>query len=142
MSKKQKIKSPLPTNRGQKVGVSVGDTIEIKNFDYPIFCFRHLQANYNVDSCSDEDKIAFAQRLSKLSSMSWNDLKLAPRHGFGSEKIDKTSIKAPWPPFLTEDVNFLLAFRFSGMKPILGHRHHFVFHLIFIDHNYSVYDHS
>lgn len=59
----------------------------------------------------------------------------------GAEKIARSAIRAPIPAGITEDVTFL-AIRYHGMRPILGYRDGRTFHLLFIDHSFSVYDHS
>jgi len=72
--------------------------------------------------------------------MSWAQINQAPRHGLGYEKISHTSIKAAIPPHITEDVNFL-AFRFSGKAPMVGYRKQEVFYIVWLDRNFTLYDH-
>lgn len=73
--------------------------------------------------------------------MTWNEIKLAPKHGLGSEKIARSSIKDTLPDFITDDVQELLAFRFKGKAPFLGHRRGPVLHVIFVDPKFDLYDH-
>lgn len=81
------------------------------------------------------------EKLVKLSQLSWIDIQNSPRHGLGTEKIAINAIKPNCPEFITEDVSFLLALRFDGKKPILGHRNKFIFHVLFIDRDFTVYNH-
>lgn len=113
----------------------------VTSFDYPIFCFKYLHSDYNLDKCDDAEKIDFLERITKLSTLTWIEIQKAPRHGFGSEKITIDSIRPSLPPFVTPDVDFLLSLRFSGMKPMVGHRNKFIFHVLYLDTKYEVYKH-
>lgn len=116
--------------------------VEIEELDHPVFCFKHLHKDYSISKCSDEQKAALLNKIEKWCSMSWDEIWRAPRHGLGCEKINIKSIKPKIPPYITRDVEYLLALRFEGMKPILVHRHKFLMHIIFIDRDFSVYDHE
>mgnify|MGYP006325550845 CR=1 FL=1 len=138
MSPINKLKPPL--NQGKKFGIKE-EMIEVPHYDYPIFCFKHLHRNHNLDKCDSEEKKALIEKVVVLSQMSWQQIQQAPRHGLGSEKIAISSIKPKCPPFITDDVKFLLSVRFQGKKPFLGHKDRFIFHVIFIDRDFTVYSH-
>ena len=112
--------------------------------DYPIFCFKHIHRDYNLDRCNESEKKLLMEHLVKLSSRTWTQIQLAPRHGAGSEKISLSSIKAPLPQTfpLTDDVASLLAIRFDGMKAVIGFRNGFIFHIFYIDRDFSLYHHG
>ena len=76
----------------------------------------------------------------KRGKMTWLQLRLAHRHGLGSEKIARSSMLIPIPPRVTEDVD-ILAFRCIGIKPMLGFRLGRIFHIIWIDKNLTAYKH-
>ena len=76
-----------------------------------------------------------------MSQLTWNEIRSAHRHGLGGEKIDRTAIKRPIPSHVTEDVTFL-AYRFSGMKPMVGYRLKEMFHIIWLDRDFTLYDHG
>jgi len=138
MNKKGKIKAPL-LNIGGKVGLPT--TIEVPKFEHPVFCFKHLHKDHCLEQCETADKLAFIERVVKLSSLTWDTIRISQRHGFGYEKIKRTSIKPSVPNSITEDVDDFLAFRFSGKKPMLGFKTQFIFHIVYIDSKFSVYDH-
>jgi hypothetical protein len=94
-----------------------------------------------LDKCTNEEKRKFIEQVVKISSMSWEQLQLAPRHGLGSEKIFPGSIKSAIPGDLRDEVNMLLAFRFDGKKPFVGFRNGFIFHVFFIDRDFTLYNH-
>ncbi|MBI2919195.1 MAG: hypothetical protein HYY01_14565 [Chloroflexi bacterium] len=73
--------------------------------------------------------------------MTWRDINLAPRHGLGTEKIERSALRVPIPPDITDDVDFL-AMRFSGRKAMVGFREQNIFHIVILDHNFTAYDHS
>jgi len=113
------------------------------NFDYPVFCFRHLHRDFHLDNCNAQEKKSLIEQLVRLSKHSWTELQLSSRHGIGSEKIPLSAIKASIPHGLTitEDVQTLLAFRFEGYKSFIGLRNKFIFHIIYIDNKFCLYSH-
>lgn len=135
-----KIRNPHSENQGKKI--KGHPTIEIQNFEHPIFCFRFIHKDYSLDQCDNDQKAAFVTQLSLLSQLSWQKLILTHRHGSGSEKINIDSLKAKPPDFITEDVEHLIVFRYQGKKPFVGHRNRFIFHVIFIEREFGeLYDH-
>ena len=108
--------------------------------DYPVFCFRHLQTEPKKDFKFYAD---FIERLKKISSLNWNEILIADRHGFGTEKIPVTQIKPMLPKFITPEISDLIVFRANGDKrPFLGLRNGSVFHIIFLEEKFGdVYNH-
>jgi hypothetical protein len=136
---KNRIKLPK-FDKGVKV--LPPDTIEINDLKHPVFCFRHTHKDYGISCCSTEQKKELLGKIDQLSKATWEEIRLAHRHGLGGEKIDRSSLNVNPPVFITKDVDHLLAFRFDGKKAMLIHRYRFIMHVIFIDHNFSVYDHE
>lgn len=135
-------------NRLKKPNKSKGTRIKVKDedsslssIDYPIFCLKYLSRNFGLDQCDNEEKAAFASQLHRLSQVTWNVLSVSSRHGLGWEKIPQSNIKDAIPNHVTEDVTFY-AFRFHGLKPFLGYRNRFIFHILFIDRNFTLYNHG
>lgn len=136
-----RVKIRPDLNQGKNFKIPAQPLIQVPDYDYPIFCFKHLHKDHNLEQCDTEEKKALVEKMVAISQMTWQAIQLAPRHGMGTEKINIDSIRPKCPPFITEDVKFLLALRFDGKKPILGHRNKFIFHIIFIDRDYTVYNH-
>jgi len=109
--------------------------------NHPVFCLRYLHKDYNVELCSKDDRASLIRKMAKLSKLTWDEIKLAPRHGLGSEKISRKSIRPSIPSEITPDVESFLALRYSGKKVFVGFRNQFIFHMIYIDRNFSVYNH-
>jgi len=109
----------------------------------PIFSFRYLQRStpYCISCCSNDEKASFADKMNKLSQLTWADIKRAPRHGLGCEKIDRNSIRATIPERVTDDTA-ILAFRFHGKAPMVGFRDRETFHVLWFDANFSLYQHN
>lgn len=130
-----KIKKPQ-----KKLNIEKG---RLDGIDYPVFCFKHLQ-NTSINRCNNVSMFYnFLQRLQKLSVLGWSEIRNSQRHGFGMEKIAKTAIKQPLPPFITPDVNYLMAFRANGKLPFLGIQNDIIFHIIFIETKFGdIYDHE
>lgn len=114
------------------------------NYDLmpPIFSLERVQpTGYCLSNLCKEDKAAFADAIFKRKSITWSDIKKLDRHALGFEKIDKSSIKAPLPRFITEDMDHFLAFRFNGMKPMIGYRKQNIFFVLWFDKDFTLYAH-
>ncbi|KPH08852.1 hypothetical protein [Rhizobium acidisoli] len=109
----------------------------------PIFSFEMMVADtgYSVNCCQNDDQAALARQLFALSRLSWRDIKSAHRHGLGTEKMERGSIKAPLPASVTEDVTFLVL-RFNGKKAMIGYRDGRTFHILLLDHKFTAYKHG
>jgi len=107
----------------------------------PAFCFRHCVRRYSIECCSSEQKSALADTLWQLTQRSWNELIGAHRHGAGCEKIARDSIRVGIPQHVTDDVT-LWAFRFHGKAPMVGYRDGRIFHIVWLDHDFSLYSHD
>lgn len=139
MKKSDRLKARV-ADEGKNI--KVADSVNIPKFDYPIFCFKHLSKTHGLDRCTNAEKAAFIERLSKLSGMTWNQIQFAPKHGLGSEKITVESIKPGLPDFLSSDVGFLFAYRFDGKKPFVAHKSGTILHVLYIDNKLDVYSHG
>lgn len=107
----------------------------------PIFCLRYIDPEYCISKCDKDDKAAFADKLLQMSQMTWVEIRMAHRHGAGAEKIARDSIHRPIPESVPEDAP-LLAFRFSGKKPMVGYRMQNLFHILWFDRDFTLYDHD
>ena len=45
-------------------------------------------------------------------------------------------------PHLTEDVQRLIAFRFAGNAPMVGYRVQAIFYILWLDRDFTLYDHG
>lgn len=136
----KKIKQQKGTT--QKGKILLDNKLEL-NFSHPVFCFKYLHKDYNLDKCTSNEKRCFIEQLILLSQHDWNTLQLSNKHGIGSEKIDINALSngIHIPYNLTQEVKHLLAFRFDGKKAFIGYREKFVFHIFFIDRAFNVYKH-
>ncbi|MBC8947342.1 hypothetical protein [Xenorhabdus indica] len=107
----------------------------------PEFSLRYLQDNYCVSRCERDDKAALSDKLFRLSQLTWGQIKQQNRHTLGFEKIARNAIQAGIPEHVTEDVDFI-AFRFSGRKPMVGYRRDSTFFIVWLDRNYTLYNHG
>ena len=107
----------------------------------PIFSLEYMVNEYGVGRCDAEQKAAFADALWQRSQLTWRQIIQAPRHGLGSEKIYRSSIAVGIPPAISEDVVFL-SMRFYSNAPMVGFRVGQIFHIVWLDTGFSVYDHG
>lgn len=108
---------------------------------YPTFSLRYLDPDYCLSLCDQEEKAAFAEKIRILSKKSWTEIDSSGRHGVGYEKIARTSIRRPIPSHVGEDVR-IIAFRFCGLKPMLGYRSGATFFIIWFDRSFTLYRHD
>jgi hypothetical protein len=140
---KNKLKTP---NSSAKKGV-IANIPEQKQLSSnqmkPLFSFQYLDAAYCVKKCEKNDKVALAEKIQIIGNKTWQELQQAPRKGLGFEKINRNAIKASLPKHLEKDeaINFI-AFRFSGNKPMVGYREHEVYHVVWLDRDFTVYNHD
>lgn len=139
---RDKIKTKPKAGTGGRLRVDPATTAKgSAQKDKVLVSFEH----FNRDCCDGCSADAFANLLGKLRtlcSMTWQLVDQSPRHACGWEKIPRHSLRCPWPPHLSDDVEFLRAFRFDGKAPMLCHRHHDVLQVIWLDHNFTAYDHG
>lgn len=107
----------------------------------PHFSLWQLNKKHCLSKCTTKEKAAFADTLHKLSQFSWAQLKQTGCHALGYEKISRSTLKVTVPRHVKDDVNFI-AFRFDGKKAMVGYRDGFVFHVIWLDRQFKVYDHG
>lgn len=105
----------------------------LEKLDGGDFCFSKL---------SKECRQMFADAIFRRKNMTWKDIKLAPRHGLGTEKISSCAIKAPPPRFVKGDVSDYLAFRYNGKKAMVGVREKDVFYVLWFDPTFTLYKHG
>lgn len=132
------IKRPL-NNEGSRVKAresSRGSTQSL----HPKFSFEKMASSHSVSTCEHTEKAALADTLYKLGQMTWAEIMQAGRHQSGCEKIKWSQIKAQGKDAITPDSN-VLAFRFSGMKPMIGYRLDETFYVMWLDRAFNVYDH-
>ncbi len=142
--KKKRIKSPSIPKSRVKGRIGEPSPEKILNYDdcHPVFCLRYLQDGFDLEACDQRQQADFAKALRKRSQMTWRQIWAADRHGLGAEKISRDSIKAPIPSHITEDVGFFIALRFSGKAPMVGYRIKDIFHIVWLDANFTLYKHS
>lgn len=138
-SKKNRLKR-VKGDTGKRIKPTL-DTTRYDEIDYPVFCLKNLQKDYSIQNLNKDHKSALMVRLHQLSQKKWVEIQHAHRHGFGSEKISQNSIHPGLPTIVTPDVT-LLSLRYLGKHPFVGFRSGCIFHLLFVDHNFSVYDHG
>lgn len=135
----RKLKQP-GLESGQRVSVAP-EFSEKPEQRPPEFSFRYVQRAHCISQCDRDEKAALVDKLHRLSNLTWGQIKQQDRHGLGFEKISRHSIRAAAPQHVTPDVD-LIAFRFSGMKPMVGYRREATFFVLWLDRDFTLYDHG
>ncbi len=137
MVKKRKLKA-TPNQKNFNIHPSEPKSTEEQ---HPIFSLTNMvNDKYGLNNCQQVEKAAFVDTLYKLSRVTWAQINVSGRHGLGIEVIKQESIKASIPKNITNDTN-IIAFRFYGKAPMVGYRDGRVFYVIWLDRNYTLYDH-
>jgi hypothetical protein len=131
---------PPKTEKGERIQVRSNPDAQLQ-LQPPTFSLRYLNKDYCLSKCTKEEKAAFADKLHKLSQLSWQEIMQADRHGLGFEKIAHSAIKTSIPAHLGEDVN-IIAFRFAGKAPMVGYRDQATFYVIWLDRDFTLYRHG
>lgn len=100
-----------------------------------------MAPGWGVSNCERDDQAAFACTIEKLSRLPWKEIRNAPRHGVGTEKIPRDRLRSGIPASVTDDVEFL-ALRFSGKKAMVGFRSNEIFHVVWLDRSFTLYNHG
>lgn len=110
----------------------------------PAFSFEKMQdgSGSSFNCCQDEDRLSLAKRIFMLSRLPWRTIRSASNKGFGSEEIPRKRIKYAVPNSVTEDVDVFVSLHYSGKKRFIGYRVHQIFYVLWVDHNFKVYDHG
>lgn len=135
-----RIRGPVANDQGRRIRTHPSDDTNY-NLEPLLFSLYYTLDGYCLEQCEQEARAAFADAMWRRRHLTWVEVQRAPRHGLGTEKIDRASIKVNIPDRITEDVT-LLVMRFHGTRPMVGFRDRQIFHIIWFDHNYSVYDHG
>jgi len=106
------------------------------------FGFQYLQEVSWVDCKRADFFKEFLLRLSKLSTMTWQNIYQSPRHGFGTEKLQVKSVKPSFKS-IPEDIDNFLVIRATGdNRPFLGFRNDDTFEVVFIESEFGdIYRH-
>jgi hypothetical protein len=136
-----KIRNPQARSRGEHIRPRESATGSTDGRT-PVFCLRFLDRPYCVTECERDEQASLALTMHRLSRLTWQQIRNAPRHGLGTEKIHRESIRAAIPTGITEDVESFLAIRFHGKAPMVGFRSGEVFHLVWLDRAFTLYAHG
>jgi hypothetical protein len=116
----------------------------------PWFSFRFVcQKTYCPKKCSYEKLKSYTDKLRQLSELDWPTIESSPRETNGFELIPASSIKGSIPDRFSK-VKSLWVFRFGGAGRvasktsgrIAGVKENDRFHVLFIDGDFSLYDHG
>ena len=136
-----KIKNGSHTNRGEKIETTGPSVVAYAgNSEHIVFSFKFVVKDYCIERCERDDQLAFIKKMMKLSGLTWRELSFGDHHGLAYEKIK--AVKVPLPLSVKNKNGLkLIAFRFSGKKPMVGYREGCIFYVIFFDRDMNIYKH-
>ncbi len=136
--KSKRIIPPAESTGKLKLGPQSGGNSDQKK---PKFSFCYIQNSHCITKCQKDEKAGLADKLYRLSQLTWAEIKQQGRHKLGFEKIARGAIKAGIPSHITEDVDHFLAFRFDDLKAMVGYRLGSTFFVIWLDREFNLYKH-
>lgn len=136
--KSKRIIPPAESTGKLKLGPQSGGNSDQKK---PKFSFCYIQGSHCITKCQKDEKAGLADKLYRLSQLTWAEIKQQGRHKLGFEKIARGAIKAGIPSHITEDVDHFLAFRFDDLKAMVGYRLGSTFFVIWLDREFNLYKH-
>ena len=134
-----KLKHRAP-GQGKNIKTRTSESVNPDTL-HPAFGLTHLRGDYCVTRCKDEEKLALIDRLYKLSQLTWIQIKCSDRHTYGCEVIPRNQIRPLVPAIITDDVD-ILALRFYKLAPMVGFRDREIFHIVWLDREFKLYDHG
>ena len=107
--------------------------------DYPVFSFTYFADKKHGFDCKPEEFRSLIMKLKRLGQLTWNQIDSSDRHSNGYEKIDLSQIHENTEMFSTDNA---LVFRYKGTKAMIGFRKSHIYHVVYLDDDYSVYNHG
>lgn len=115
----------------------------LSSINYPIFCFHYIANNkYSLANCNRDERAACMNTMRILSQFSWQYIE--SNHVKGCHIIkdkDSISVTKPEPAPMSPDLP-IIAFEFGKDKKMVGYRRECVFHIIWLDRDFSLYPHG
>lgn len=127
--------------------ISHKEIADFSNIDYPLFSFKYLRPN-SIKDCKDASFFYdFIIRLTELSNLGWDKIRLSPRHKYGLEPLPKEKFKPSLThlsEIITRDVKKLHVFRVNNdLHPFVGLQVGKIFYIFFIEAAFGdIYDHN
>ena len=108
--------------------------------DYPVFCLHYLSSRFCLTKCDKDEVSGFAHTLRILGQQSWNYIIVNRVKGY-EKMLNPRSMRESVPRELTEDLP-IISFCFDGKKKMVGCRSKYIFHVIWLDPKFQLYDHG
>lgn len=139
---KKKQKQKAVSRVAQEIRDVVSDVLAERQADpdleFPAFSLQYLS---NYAAVGYEAKQALLDTIRTLSQIRWKEIYTISRHKLGFETLKRRDLNFPIPVEIGSDVTFM-AFRFHGLKPMIGFRRGSVFFIVWLDLDFSAYSHS
>jgi hypothetical protein len=135
---KKAIKAP-PGSKPEKPTLAKGG-----DGPRPVFSHRYItNGAYCLKRCSIEQFRHLADKLRMLSNLEWKQIDSSPRETNGYEMLPVAQL-AERPPSPFDKAEAVMIFRFGGAKGgrMAGVKKDEKFYILFVDHDFTLYDHS
>lgn len=97
-----------------------------------------------LKGCPQKQLQSFVERLHRLASLGWSEIRRSRRHEYGCEYLPKDAIKQALPPIITDDVSKVMVFRYDNENhPFIGVQTENTIQLIALEVRFGeLYDHG
>lgn len=130
-----KIKKKPPVTQGKTVHVAPSDSGTTQT-EKVRFGFRFFR-NECISNCEKDEVAQAMKKLRTYSDMTWQQINQADRKGLGFEKMPRKQLTCPCD--LSEDVEFVLSFRYSQTDRIIGLRDGSILEVLWFSHAHDAY---
>ncbi len=115
--------------------------IDKNNDKYPYFSFRYICIKkYCMNKCNFKQLKSLTNTLRILSNLEWRQIEKEDHKKNGYEPLPQNIFKPSMPNIVNENERILI-FRFNKGR-IAGIRRDNKFYILFIDHDFTLYDHG
>ena len=113
----------------------------LSQIQHPVFCLHYLEKDYCLTKCNKEERASFANTIRILSTSSWNEIITNRIKDYEKITEKKKINKGNLPSSIPKDAP-IIGFRFCGKKRMVGYRSNCIFHIIWFDIKFKLYDHG
>ena len=126
-----------------KKSINAAELEQISSIDYPLFSFKYLQIISFPEQRDVKFFHHFIERLHKYSTLTWLQMAVDKKHGYGFEYLSQSVMKHALPNAITPDVDLMVLRSSNDNRALVGFRKWQIFYVIFIEAQFNdIYDHK
>lgn len=106
------------------------------------FSFIHFsEKDYGLRDCTIKDLVSLIRKLKVLGTKTWTEISRSGKHELGCEILKTCELRKPLPSSVPANIDKVMCFRYKEKAPMIGFREGSVFHIVFLDRDFTLYQH-